>query len=259
MKWLLCALGLVVIFVGCETPYTGFLGPGDIDKYVDSTGDNTVCIADGFDSICIQTIPGPRGPQGLQGLQGEDGETIIGPRGEPGQQGEPGTDGAVVYLELVKIVTETEFVRVPVFVEVPVFVLEVSKTETAYSTPIGEVYVPENAPIVVPDDIEVTPVPEPVPTPVPTPVPEPVTTPDLPPIEDGEIWHVMYRNDNGQITTYVYPRARDIQTVPPLEISKDFGNEIQGTKEQVNFLLERALEEENATLVDVGGVQGVVN
>ena len=46
---------------------------------------------------------------------------------------------------------------------------------------------------------------------------------------------------------------------PPLEISKDFANEIQGTKEQVNFILQRALEEENATLVDVGGVQGVVN
>ena len=69
----------------------------------------------------------------------------------------------------------------------------------------------------------------------------------------------MYRNDNGRLTAYVYPRERDIQTVPPLEISKDFGNEIQGTKEDVNFILQRALEEENATLVDVGGVQGVVN
>ena len=168
MKWLLCAIGLVLLY-GCDTPYTGFLGPGDIDGYLESRGDETVCLVDGFDSICIQTIPGARGlqgPQGLQGLKGEDGETIIGPRGEPGQQGEPGNDGAVVYLELVKIVTETEFVRVPVrvpvFVEVPVFVLEVSKTETAYSTPVGEVYVPENAPIVVPDDIEVTPVPTPV-------------------------------------------------------------------------------------------------
>ena len=258
IRWFIIFLiGLLIgFFVGCDTPYTGFLEAGDIDGYLESTGAETVCLADGFDSICIRTIPGPRGlqgPQGLQGLKGEDGETIIGPRGEPGQQGEPGNDGAVVYLELVKIVTEIEFV------EVPVFVLEVSKTETAYLTPVGEVYVPENAPIVVPDDIEVTPVPKPVPKPVPEPVPEPVTTPDLPPIEDGTIWHVMYRNDNGRLTAYVYPRERDIQTVPPLEISKDFGNEIQGTKEQVNYILEIALAEENATLGTVGGVQGIVN
>ena len=69
----------------------------------------------------------------------------------------------------------------------------------------------------------------------------------------------MYRNDNGRLTAYVYPRERDIQTVPPLEISKDFGNEIQGTKEQVNYILEIALAEENATLGTVGGVQGIVN
>ena len=59
MKWFfLCVLGLAVIFIGCDTPYTGFLGAGDIDGYLESAGADRVCLADGFDSICIQTIPG---------------------------------------------------------------------------------------------------------------------------------------------------------------------------------------------------------
>ena len=32
----------------CDTPYTGFLGAGDIDKYVERTGKETVCLADGL-------------------------------------------------------------------------------------------------------------------------------------------------------------------------------------------------------------------
>ena len=62
MKWFfLCVLGLAVIFIGCDTPYTGFLGAGDIDGYLESAGADRVCLADGFDSICIQTIPGKDG------------------------------------------------------------------------------------------------------------------------------------------------------------------------------------------------------
>ena len=245
----LCVLGLAVIFVGCDTPYTGFLGPGDIDGYLESTGEETVCLVDGFDSICIQTIPGLPGSDGKDGRDGKDGKSIIGPRGERGPEGEPGRDGAVVYLELEKIVTEIETVEVPV-IEKEIFVLHVSRTQTTYITPIGAVYVPENSPVVALSDVRITPI-------------QPsadVPKPENPKVGDpNEIWHVMYRNDNGRLTVYVYPRERDIQTVPPFEISKDFGNEIQGTKEDVNFILQRALEEENATLVDVGGVQGVVN
>ena len=37
MKWLLCAFGLVLLY-GCDTPYTGFLGAGDIDGYLESAG-----------------------------------------------------------------------------------------------------------------------------------------------------------------------------------------------------------------------------
>ena len=127
MKWLLCALGLAVIFIGCDTPYTGFLGAGDIDGYLESAGTDRVCLADGFDSICIQTIPGlpgKDGKNGRDGKNGKDGESIIGPRGARGPEGEPGRDGAVVYLELEKIVTEIETVEVPV-IEKEIFVLQV--------------------------------------------------------------------------------------------------------------------------------------
>ena len=259
MKWFfLCVLGLAVIFIGCDTPYTGFLGAGDIDGYLESAGAETVCLADGFDSICIQTIPGKDGKDGLNGRDGKDGESIIGPRGARGPQGEPGRDGAVVYLELEKIVTEIETVEVPV-IEKEIFVLHVSRTETTYITPIGAVYVPENAPVIAPDGVKVTPIPTSVEAPK-TENSQPLPTERHPNVGDpNEIWHVMYRSDNGRLTVYVYPRERDIQTVPPFETSKDFGNEIQGTREDVNFILQRALEEENATLVDVGGVQGVVN
>ena len=150
MKWLLCALGLAVIFIGCDTPYTGFLGAGDIDGYLESTGNETVCLADGFDSICIRTIPGL---PGKDGKDGKHGESIIGPRGESGPQGEPGRDGAVVYLELEKIVTEIETVEVPV-IEKEILCVHVSRTETTYITPIGAVFVPENAPVVAPSDVQ---------------------------------------------------------------------------------------------------------
>ena len=152
-------------------------------------------------------------------------------------------------MELEKIVTEIETVEVPV-IEKEIFVLHVSRTETTYITPIGAVYVPENAPVVALSDVRITPI---------------QPSADVPKAENpnvgdpNEIWHVMYRNDNGRLSAYVYRRERDIQTVPPFEISKDFGNEIQGTREFVNEALEFALSEENATLVDVGGVQGVVN
>ena len=49
----------------------------------------------------------------------------------------------------------------------------------------------------------------------------------------------------------------DVETVS--DVWRDYHNEIQGTQEAVNDILEKALEEENATLGTVGGVQGVVN
>ena len=69
MKWLLCALGLAVIFIGCDTPYTGFLGAGDIDGYLESAGDDRPC-ALRMASILFasRTIPG------LPGKDGKDGK-----------------------------------------------------------------------------------------------------------------------------------------------------------------------------------------
>ena len=49
MKWFfLCVLGLAVIFVGCDTPYTGFLGAGDIDGYLESAGADRDCLPCGW-------------------------------------------------------------------------------------------------------------------------------------------------------------------------------------------------------------------
>ena len=270
MKWLLCALGLMVICVGCDTPYTGFLKAGDIDGYVKNAGKEIVCLADGFDSICIKTIPGP------PGKDGKDGASIIGPRGEPGLQGEPGRDGAVVYLELEKIVTEIETVEVPV-IEKEIFVLHVSRTEMTYHTPIGSVYIPESEPIEVPEGVTVTPVQTPD-TPTQSPGVQPpankLPTEQHPNAGDpNEIWHVMYRDDNGQASVFVYPRCfNNPYHSPPrplcdsgiseaefFEVSPAYDIEMQGTREDVQYLLDRALEEDNTTLGTVGGVQGVVN
>ena len=43
------------------------------------------------------------------------------------------------------------------------------------------------------------------------------------------------------------------------EVSPAFDIELQGDRESVRYLLEIALAEDNATLVHVGGVQGIVN
>ena len=234
---------ILLVTMGCETPYRT-LGADAIEDYVRDSGDDLVCLSDGFDSVCIQTIAGPRGPRGR--------------------------DGAVVTLEVERIITET--VR-------EVFVLEVSRTEMRYHTPVGEIYVPEGAPVEAPAGVKVTAVAsdggdgsqdsEIVPTDVgggdavsvDTPAREGRDQEIVPTVADNDntIWHVMYRNDNGRLTVYVYPRERDIQSEPPFDISDQFLDEIQGTKEQVNYILEETLSENDATLGSVGGVQGVVN
>ena len=113
----------------------------------------------------------------------------------------------------------------------------------------------------------------------PTPVDDP--NPDLPvvktsqPLDPNEIWHVMYRDDNGQATVFVYPRCvSNPHHNPPkpacennygitekllLQVSPNFAIELQGTLEYVNDMLDLKLTEDNARLVQVGGVQGVIN
>ena len=254
MKWLLCVLGLVVI-TGCDTPYTGFLGPGDIDGYLEGTGDETVCLADGFDSVCIKTIPGKNGKDGKDGIsivgpQGPAGED--GKRGRPGVRGRPGKEGAIVVVETPYLLLETPSASFTLMIShgIP------EATSDTYVTPVATVEVPAGG-----GEPAITPVRQPVSvTPVVPPVSEPITPP-APNLDDadGTIWHVMYRVENGQARVYVYPRERDIQKVPPFEVSEMFDIEMQGDRESVQYLLGLALAEDNATLVDVGGVHGVVN
>ena len=124
------------------------------------------------------------------------------------------------------------------------------------------------------------------PTPPLNPTPNPTLTdgsdPDPQPVvnqpqtlDPNEIWHVMYRNDNGQATVFVYPRclnnASHSPPKPPCEnnygitealffqMSSNFSIEMQGSLEEVNNHLDLQLEEDNARLVQVSGVQGVVN
>ena len=272
MKWLLCAFGLVLLY-GCETPYTGFLGAGDIDGYLESAGADRVCLADGFDSICIQTIPGAPGkdgkdgvsivgPQGLPGRDGKDGQ-----RGRPGVRGRPGKEGAIVIVQTPYLRLETDTGES--------FTLMIShgipeERSDTYITPVATVEVPVDG-----GEPAITPVSQPVSvTPVVPPVSEPITPP-APNLDDadGTIWHVMYRVENGQATVFVYPRCFNnpyhnpprppcnsgISEATFFEVSPAFGIELQGTRESVRYLLEVALVEDNATLGTVGGVQGIVN
>ena len=66
---------LMVYFVGCtDTPYTGnMLTVNDVDKFIKNTGENTVCLQDGFDSVCLRVIEGPQGKKGKDGRDGIDG------------------------------------------------------------------------------------------------------------------------------------------------------------------------------------------
>ena len=55
---------LIVLFslIGCtDVPYTGpMLTVDDVDRYLNSLGEDTVCLQDGFDSICIKVVPEKR-------------------------------------------------------------------------------------------------------------------------------------------------------------------------------------------------------
>ena len=116
-----------------------------------------------------------------------------------------------------------------------------------------------------PDEIVVEAETEPMPQPQPQPKHE---------FDDGTIWHVMYRNDDGQVSVYVYPRCFNNRYHSPprppcendyginedtfFEVSRQFLIELQGTSEDVNYLLNLKLTEDSATLAHVGSVQGVV-
>ena len=58
MKKLLFAIFIIsVSIIGCEVPYTGpLLSVDDVDRYLKSTGEDTVCLQDGFDSVCLKVV-----------------------------------------------------------------------------------------------------------------------------------------------------------------------------------------------------------
>ena len=55
---------LIALFslIGCtDVPYTGpMLTVDDVDRYLESLGEDTVCLHDGFDTICIKVVPAKR-------------------------------------------------------------------------------------------------------------------------------------------------------------------------------------------------------
>lgn len=56
MKKLLLAIFIMsVSVIGCEIPYTGpLLTVNDVNQFLRSTGEDTVCVQDGFDSVCLR-------------------------------------------------------------------------------------------------------------------------------------------------------------------------------------------------------------
>lgn len=69
---LISTIGVVLFsLIGCtNVPYTGpMLTVDDVDRYLESLGEDTVCLHDGFDTICIKVVPGKRG--------GADGIPIV--------------------------------------------------------------------------------------------------------------------------------------------------------------------------------------
>ena len=69
------SIGVIVVvlfsLIGCtDVPYTGpMLTVDDVDRYLNSLGEDTVCLQDGFDSICIKVVPEKR--------DGEDDNILI--------------------------------------------------------------------------------------------------------------------------------------------------------------------------------------
>lgn len=92
MKKLLMAVFVMSLgIIGCEIPYTGpMLTVDRVDQYLHNTGEDHVCLQDGFDSICIKVIPGAAGLRGPEGPRGPQG-----PQGEPGS---PGVNAPIIHI-----------------------------------------------------------------------------------------------------------------------------------------------------------------
>lgn len=78
---------IALMMYGCQTPYSGTLGPDDFKGWIESEENEFICLWNGFDRICIQTIPGPPGKDGRDGKDGKDGRDGVSTTGEPGEDG----------------------------------------------------------------------------------------------------------------------------------------------------------------------------
>ena len=59
---LIIAICLIpAVYHGCDIPYSGHLGPEDFNGWLESEENGFVCLWNGFDRICIKTIPGRDG------------------------------------------------------------------------------------------------------------------------------------------------------------------------------------------------------
>lgn len=48
---------MFVSIIGCEVPYTGpLLSVNDVTQFLETTGEDTVCVQDGFDSVCLRVV-----------------------------------------------------------------------------------------------------------------------------------------------------------------------------------------------------------
>ena len=176
---------LVGFFVGCDTPYSGTLGPDDFDGWITEQGDDFVCLENGFDALCIKAIPGPRGERGKDGRDGRDGiDGKPGVDGNDGRDGKPGVDG--------RDATVLTLTRETVIERDRLFVVFVSMTDTTYITPVGSVHVSESGAVEHAPDVEVEVVDTPPSVPVSNPNPPHVPTHN-PPSSDNDrtIWHVI--------------------------------------------------------------------
>ena len=232
----------ILLLIGCQTPYSGnALTVNDVDKYIQKTGEDTVCLEDGFDAVCIKVIPGP------QGERGKDGRSIVGPPGLPGRDG------------ITTVIHRTEFRYVdvphpaPVSIPTPVAEQEpefVPEPTSAKRVVVEAVVHPTNSvhPIMeetTHQDDEVVHVSH---------LTE-MTHTEMP--EENEIYHIAIKTlADESLAVYAYPRSLD-----PNERRNDFsgGTELQGTRDGVNSLLEMYVKEHSTEITNSVGDIGIID
>ena len=223
---------MFLVFACSDVPYTGpMLTVDDVDRYLNSTGEDTVCLQDGFDSICVQLVPGPTGADGTDGKDGRDGTD-----GNMGPPGLPGRDGTTT------IVHVYEFSFIEHKAEKPTAAASLIVAE-AVSHSSGTVHpIPAETQTEADHVVHVSNL-------------TPDTHETLP--DDNAIWHIDIHDNPNSVELYVYPRSM------PLDQRLDFypgtGTELQGTRKSVNQMLRMYLKEHNTHVSSILGEESVVD